>query len=53
MNYLERLLQREIEKGRGSGVVAQSLRSQIANQASGQSAQEMYVAGMIKKQESK
>jgi hypothetical protein len=50
MSYLERLLQREIDKGRASGAVAQSLRSQIANQASGQSAQDMYVAGMIKKQ---
>ena len=50
MSYLEEALQRQINKGKGDGPLARSIRDQIAARKSGQSAREMYVAGMIKKQ---
>jgi len=53
MDYLERLLQRAIDKGQGNTFMAQSLRDQIASRKRGQSAQEMYIVGMADKKPSK
>jgi len=47
MDYLERQLQRAIDEGRGNGFAARSIRAQIAARARGQSAQEMYIIGMV------
>ena len=47
MDYLERQLQEEIDDGYGDGFVARSIRAQIAARARGQSAQEMYIIGMM------
>ncbi len=47
MDYLERRLQRMISKGKGNGIVAQSIRLQMAERESGQqSAQQKYIIGM-------
>ena len=53
MDYLERQLQRQIDKGRGDGFMARSLRDQIASRKRGQSAQEMYIVGMADRKPSK
>lgn len=53
MDYLERLLQRRIDKGDGNSARAQSLRNQIASRKRGQSAQEMYIVGMADRKPSK
>lgn len=50
MDYLERLLQRLINDGEGKSPMARSLRDQIAAQERGQSAQEMYITGMMKRE---
>ena len=47
MGYLEEQLERLIKKGRGKGFAARSIRDQIAARARGQSAQEMYIIGMV------
>lgn len=50
MDYLERLLQRLINDGEGGSPMARSLRDQISAQERGQSAQETYITGMMKRQ---
>ena len=47
MRTLEQRLQGLIEEGRGNGLAARSIRDQIAARARGQSAQEMYIIGMV------
>ena len=49
MDYLERALQRLMAKGEGKSLMANSLRDQIAAQKRGESAQDMYVTGMMKR----
>ena len=53
MDYLERNLQLLINKDKGNGFMAQSLRQQIENRDSGQSAQEKYMIGMVQRLPSK
>jgi hypothetical protein len=50
MDYLERQLQRLINKGEGNGAMAGFLRDQIAAQGRGQSAQDVYITGMMKRE---
>ena len=47
MDYLQRQLERLTEKGLGKSFAARSIRDQIAARARGQSAQEMYIIGMV------
>lgn len=49
MDYLERQLQRLMANGEGKSPMANSLRDQIAAQERGESAQDMYVTGMMKR----
>jgi hypothetical protein len=49
MDYLERILQRLVDDGKGEGFMARSLRDQIAAQAGGQTAQNLYITGMVKR----
>ena len=53
MDYLERNLQQLINKGKGNGFMAQSIRQQIEDRDSGQSAQEKYLIGMVQRLPSK
>ena len=53
MDYLERNLQWLINEGKGNTLVAQSLRQQIEDRDSGQSAQEKYMIGMVQRLPSK
>jgi hypothetical protein len=53
MDYLERRLQRLINKNEGNSIVAQSIRQQIEDRDSGQSAQEKYLIGMVQRLPSK
>lgn len=50
MSYLERQLQRLMANGEGKSPMANSLRDQIAAQERGQSTQEMYITGMMKRE---
>ena len=47
MDYLERQLKRLTDKGDGKSPMAGFIRDQIAARARGQSAQEMYIIGMV------
>jgi len=49
MDYLERQLQRLMASGEGKSPMARSLRDQIAAQERGESAQDVYVTGMMKR----
>ena len=49
MDYLERILQRLVDDGKGEGFMARSLRDQIAAQTGGQTAQNLYITGMVKR----
>ena len=53
MDYLERNLQRLINNGNGNSLIAQSIRQQIEDRDSGQSAQEKYLIGMVQRRPSK
>ena len=53
MTYLERQLQRQIDKGQGRSKLADSLRDQINARKRGQSAQETYIVGMANMKPSK
>jgi len=50
MDYLERVLQHLVDNGKGEGFMARSLRDQIAAQGRGQSAQDVYITGMMKRE---
>lgn len=50
MDYLERQLQRLMANGEGKSPMAGFLRDQIAAQERGESAQDMYVIGMMKRE---
>ena len=50
MDYLERQLQRLMANGEGKSPMARSLREQIAARERGESAQDMYITGMMKRQ---